>query len=132
MDEITLALRHQGCKIKTAYFENSAIKTGSEFDLYGYRVTYRIERNEFIICYLKKNHCDELPGDFLKLFNFLHHLAESTAGLSSVRMLVIDNIANPVLQSIRHRLIKVLIAKGAVSKNIDGNDWLLFDVGTGE
>ncbi|EOI6838704.1 hypothetical protein ACRRQX_003551 [Yersinia enterocolitica] len=43
-------------------------------------------------------------------------------------MMVIDNIACPILQSIRHRLIKILIAKGAFSKNIDGDDWLLFDV----
>ncbi|MDR4897131.1 pathogenicity island 2 effector protein SseE, partial [Yersinia kristensenii] len=55
-------------------------------------------------------------------------LGMSITDLSIVRMLIVDNIANPTLQLIRRRLIKLLIAKGAFSKNIDGNDWLLFDV----
>ncbi|WP_145592376.1 pathogenicity island 2 effector protein SseE [Yersinia bercovieri] len=128
MDAITRALRDKGCEVKTAYFENSGIKIGSEFSLYGYRVVYRIEYSELIICYLEVINKDELPGDFLKLFNFLYCLGKCTAEISIIRMLVIDNIANPTLQLIRHRLIKVLRAKGAFSKNIEGNDWLLFDV----
>lgn len=127
---MTLALRNKGCEIKTAYFERSVIKIGSEFSLYGFRVIYRIEHNELIICYLEAMNKDELPGDFLKLFNFLYCLGKGITELSTIRMLVIDNIANPTLQLIRHRLIKVLRAKGAFSRNIKGNDWLLFDVST--
>ncbi|HDL7930485.1 TPA: pathogenicity island 2 effector protein SseE, partial [Yersinia enterocolitica] len=114
--------------VKIAYFENSAIKIGHEFCLYGYHVIYRVEDSEFIICSLGSIVDNGLPGNFLKLFNFLHHLSMNVAELSIVRMMVIDNIACPILQSIRHRLIKILIAKGAFSKNIDGDDWLLFDV----
>ncbi|HHX8938170.1 TPA: hypothetical protein ACVPL5_000019 [Yersinia enterocolitica] len=92
---------------------------------------YRVEDGEFIICYLGSTVESGLPGNFIKLFNFLHHLSMSVVGPSIVRMMVIDNIASPILQSIRHRLIKILIAKGAFSKNIDGDDWLLFDVSEG-
>ncbi|HEA3719841.1 TPA: pathogenicity island 2 effector protein SseE, partial [Yersinia enterocolitica] len=98
---------------------------------YGYHVIYRVEDGEFIICYLGSTVESGLPGNFIKLFNFLHHLSMSVVGPSIVRMMVIDNIASPILQSIRHRLIKILIAKGAFSKNIDGDDWLLFDVSEG-
>ncbi|CNH59406.1 pathogenicity island 2 effector protein SseE [Yersinia kristensenii] len=121
-------LSDQGCAVKIAYFENSAFKVGHEFCLYGYRVIYRVEDSEFIICYLEAMNENGLPGEFLKLFNLLYHLGMSITDLSIVRMLIVDNIANPTLQLIRRRLIKLLIAKGAFSKNIDGNDWLLFDV----
>ncbi|EPS8493655.1 pathogenicity island 2 effector protein SseE [Yersinia enterocolitica] len=119
------------CAVKIAYFENSAIKIGYEFFLYGYNVIYRVEDSEFIICSLKSTCEKGLPGNFIKLFNFLHHLSVNVVEISIVRMMVIDNIASPILQSIRHRLIKILIAKGAFSKNIDGDDWLLFDVSEG-
>ncbi|MDA5498192.1 type III secretion system effector protein SseE [Yersinia aleksiciae] len=132
MDAITLALRDKGCVIKTAYFENSAIKIGYQFYLYGYRVIYRIERSEMIICYLEKRHKDELPGDFLKLFNFLYRLGKRTNELSIIRMLVIDNVAHPTLHLNRHRLINILKAKGAFSKSIENNDWLVFDVSSSE
>ncbi|CNF69801.1 MULTISPECIES: pathogenicity island 2 effector protein SseE [Yersinia] len=121
-------LNDKNCTVKIAYLENSAIKIGHEFFIYGYRVIYRVEDSEFIICSLGSIVDNDLPGNFIKLFNFLHHLSMSVVGLSIVRMMVIDNIACPILQSIRHRLIKILIAKGAFSKNIDGDDWLLFDV----
>ncbi|CCQ42407.1 pathogenicity island 2 effector protein SseE [Yersinia enterocolitica] len=124
-------LNDKSCTVKIAYFENSAIKIGHEFCLYGYHVIYRVEDGEFIICYLGSTVESGLPGNFIKLFNFLHHLSMSVVGPSIVRMMVIDNIASPILQSIRHRLIKILIAKGAFSKNIDGDDWLLFDVSEG-
>ncbi|HDL7090331.1 TPA: pathogenicity island 2 effector protein SseE [Yersinia enterocolitica] len=124
-------LNDKNCTVKIAYFENSAIKIGHEFFLYGYHVIYRVEDSEFIICSLGSIVDNDLPGNFIKLFNFLHHLSMSVVGLSIVRMMVIDNIACPILQSIRHRLIKILIAKGAFSKNIDGDDWLLFDVNEG-
>jgi hypothetical protein len=68
----------------------------------------------------------------LALFNFLHKLGKEIADILIVRILVIDNIANQPLRLMRSRLIRVLIAKGAFSKNIDGNDWLLFDVSTGK
>ncbi|MDN0125110.1 pathogenicity island 2 effector protein SseE [Yersinia aleksiciae] len=132
MDAITLALRDKGCVIKTAYFENSAIKIGYQFYLYGYRVIYRIERSEMIICYLEKCHKDELPGDFLKLFNFLYRLGQHTYELSIIRMLVIDNVANPMLHLSLHRLINILKAKGAFSKSIEDNGWLVFDVSSSE
>lgn len=121
-------LSDKGCTVKIAYFENSAFKMGHEFCFYGYRVIYRVEHNEFIICYLEAMDENGQPGDFLKLFNFLHHLGMNITDLSIVRMLIVDNIASPTLQLIRSRLIKILIAKGAFSKNIDGDDWLLFDV----
>lgn len=121
-------LANRGHAVKTAYFENSKIKIGNAFFLYGYRIVYRIENNEFIICSLEVSNRGALPGDFLRLFNFLRNLGRNIAELSSVRMLIIDNIANSTLQSMRRRLIKLLIAKGALSKNIDGDDWLLFDV----
>ena len=124
-------LNKEGYAIKTAYFENSSIKIGYEFFLYGYHVIYRVEDSEFIICSLESTVENDLPGNFIKLFNFLHHLSTNVVELSIVRMMVIDNIANPTLQSMRHRLIKILIAKGAFSKNIDGDDWLLFDVSEG-
>ncbi|EEQ01639.1 hypothetical protein yrohd0001_8150 [Yersinia rohdei ATCC 43380] len=43
-------------------------------------------------------------------------------------MMIIDNVANAKLQLIRSRMIKILITKGAFSRNIEGDDWLLFDV----
>ncbi len=119
------------CVVKIAYFENSAIKIGHEFFLYGYHVIYRVENSEFIICSLESTGENGLPSNFIKLFNFLHHLSVNVVEISIVRMMVIDNIASPILQSIRHRLVKMLIAKGAFSKNIDGDDWLLFDVSEG-
>ncbi|MFL4558471.1 pathogenicity island 2 effector protein SseE [Yersinia kristensenii] len=121
-------LSEQGCTVKIAYFENSEFKIGHEFCLYGYRVIYRVEHNEFIICYLEATNESGLPGEFLKLFNLLYHLGMSIADLLIVRMMIVDNIANPTLQLIRRRLINLLIAKGAFSKNFDGDDWLLFDV----
>ncbi|WP_145591745.1 pathogenicity island 2 effector protein SseE [Yersinia rochesterensis] len=121
-------LSNQGCTVKIAYFENSAFKMGHEFFHYGYRVIYRVEHSEFIICHLEVINNDGQPGDFLKLFNLLHQLGMSITDLSIVRMMIVDNIANPTLQLIRRRLIKLLIAKGAFNKNIDGDDWLLFDV----
>ncbi len=104
-------LNDKNCAVKIAYFENSAIKIGHEFCLYGYHVIYRVEDGEFIICSLGSIVDNGLPGNFLKLFNFLHHLSMNVAELSIVRMMVIDNIANPIFQSIRNRLIKILIAK---------------------
>ncbi|HHH2250013.1 TPA: pathogenicity island 2 effector protein SseE, partial [Yersinia enterocolitica] len=47
---------------------------------------------------------------------------------SMVRMLVVNNIASSTRQSILTRLIKILLMKGAIIKNIDGDDWLVFDV----
>lgn len=124
-------LKKEGCTIRTAYFENSSIKIGHEFFLYGYHVIYRVEDSEFIICSLESTVENDLPGDFIKLFNFLNHLGMSVTELSIIRMMIVDNIANPTLQSMRHRLIKILTAKGAFSKNINGDDWLLFDVREG-
>ncbi|CFR26334.1 pathogenicity island 2 effector protein SseE [Yersinia kristensenii] len=121
-------LHGKGCIIKTAFFGNSIIQLGYEFFFDNYRVIYRIECNELIICFLEVSTEKNTPGNFLALFNFLCHLGEDIADISIVRMLIVDNIANPTLQLIRRRLIKLLIAKGAFSKNIDGNDWLLFDV----
>lgn len=125
-------LNKEGYAIKTAYyFGNGSIKIGHELCLYGYHVIYRVEDSEFIICSLESTVENDLPGDFIKLFNFLNHLGMSVTELSIIRMMIVDNIANPTLQSMRHRLIKILIAKGAYSKNIDGDDWLLFDMGEG-
>ncbi|HHL2498746.1 TPA: pathogenicity island 2 effector protein SseE [Yersinia enterocolitica] len=124
-------LNNENIKVRIAYFESSAIKIGHEFFLYGYHVIYRVEQSEFIICSIESTVENGLPGDFLKLFNLLGHLSISVAELSIVKMMIIDNIASPKLQSIRNRLIKILIAKGAFSKNIDGDDWLLFDVSEG-
>ncbi|AHM76159.1 type III secretion system effector protein SseE [Yersinia hibernica] len=121
-------LSRKGCPVKIAYFEESALQIGYEFQLYDYRVIYRVESGEFIVCYLEKTDNNVLPGNFFKLFNLLHHLGKSISELSIVRMMIVDNVSSPTLQSIRHRLIKVLIAKGALSKNINGDDWLLFDV----
>lgn len=111
-----------------AYFESSVLKIGYKLSLCGYRVTYRIEYGEFIICYLELLNENNLPGNLIQLFNFLYDLATSVAQVSIVRVMIVDNIASPILQSIRHRLVKYLLAKGAFSKNIDGDDWLLFDV----
>lgn len=63
-------LNDKNCAVKIAYFENSAIKIGHEFCLYGYRVIYRVEDSEFIICSLGSIVDNGLPGNFLKLFNF--------------------------------------------------------------
>lgn len=130
--DVTQYLTNRGHTVKIAYFENSKIKIGNEFSLYGYLIVYRIENNEFIVCSLEVSDSRALPGDFLRLFNFLRSLGRDITELSTVRMLIIDNIASPMLQSMRHRLIKLLIAKGAFSKNIDGDDWLLFDVSSGK
>ncbi|HEN3603006.1 TPA: pathogenicity island 2 effector protein SseE [Yersinia enterocolitica] len=121
-------LSDQGCTVEVAYFENSAFKMGYEFFYYGYRVIYRVEHSDFIICHLEVINKDGQPGEFLKLFNLLHQLGMNITGLSTIRMMIVDNIADPTLQLIRQRLMKLLIAKGAFSKNIDGDDWLLFDV----
>lgn len=121
-------LSHNGCSVEMAYFETSALRIGYKFPLYGYRVTYRVEHSDFIICHLDSLNENGLPGNFIKLFNFLYDLATSVAQVSIVRVMIVDNIASPILQSIRHRLVKYLLAKGAFSKNIDGDDWLLFDV----
>ena len=125
-------LLSKGCVIQSAFFENSTIKSGSEFLFDEYRVIYRIEQRELIICSLEISIKKNTPGNFLALFNFLHKLGKEIADISIVRMLVIDNIANQPLRLMRSRLIRILIAKGAFSKNIDGNDWLLFDVSTGK
>ncbi|CNI24858.1 type III secretion system effector protein SseE [Yersinia pekkanenii] len=122
----------KGCVTKTAYFENSAIQLGSEFLFNNYRVIYRIEHSELIICYLGTISDKSTAGNFLALFNFLYHLGEDIADISTARMLVINNVANQPLQLIRNKLIRILIAKGAFSKSIDGNDWLLFDVSARE
>lgn len=121
-------LIQQGCMVKTAYFERSQVKVGSEVFLYGYRIIYRVENNDFIICLLERNDSDGVSSHFLKLFNFLYLLGKDIPELSIVRMMIIDNIANPALQKMRRRLIKILIAKGAFNRNIEGDDWLLFDV----
>lgn len=121
-------LNHKGCPVKVAYFEKSALQIGHEFQIYGYRVVYRVEYGEFIICYLEAINKRAFPNGFFKLFNLLHHLGKDINELSIVRMMIVDNISSPTLQSIRYRLIKLLIAKGAFSKNINGDDWLLFDV----
>ncbi|HDL8111295.1 TPA: pathogenicity island 2 effector protein SseE, partial [Yersinia enterocolitica] len=45
----------KGYLVKKAYFEKSRIEIGDEFYLCGYRVVYRVESGEFIICYLSNN-----------------------------------------------------------------------------
>jgi Type III secretion system regulator (LcrR) len=46
-------LLSKGCVIQSAFFENSTIKLGSEFLFDEYRVIYRIEQRELIICSLE-------------------------------------------------------------------------------
>ncbi|MFW5390584.1 pathogenicity island 2 effector protein SseE [Yersinia sp. 2544 StPb PI] len=125
-------LLSKGCVTQTAFFENSPIKLGREFLFDAYRVIYRIEQHELIICSLEISTEKNTTGNFLALFNFLLHLGEEITDISIVRMLIINNVANQPLRLIRSRLIRILIVKGAFSKNIDGNDWLLFDVSTGK
>ncbi|MFM1144058.1 pathogenicity island 2 effector protein SseE [Yersinia enterocolitica] len=118
----------KGYLVKKAYFEKSRIEIGDEFYLCGYRVVYRVESGEFIICYLSNNNDNESHGNFLKLFNFINQLGRHSDDISMVRMLVVNNIASSTRQSILTRLIKILLMKGAIIKNIDGDDWLVFDV----
>ncbi|OWF80275.1 pathogenicity island 2 effector protein SseE [Yersinia rohdei] len=125
---VTQYLINNGYVVNIAYFENSKIELGHEFCLFGYRMIFRVADSELIICYIESLHSNSLPGDFLKLFNFIYSLGKNSAELSIIRMMIIDNIANAKLQLIRSRMIKILIAKGAFSRNREGDDWLLFDV----
>lgn len=125
---VTQYLINNGYVVNIAYFENSKIELGHEFFLFGYRMIFRVTDSELIICHIESLHSNGLPGDFLKLFKFIYSLGKNSAELSIVRMMIIDNVANAKLQLIRSRMIKILITKGAFSRNIEGDDWLLFDV----
>ncbi|CNH68698.1 pathogenicity island 2 effector protein SseE [Yersinia aldovae] len=125
MDEITRQLRYEGLHPQPAFLAGCGGLIGQQVELYPYRLVYRLDANNLILCSFNRAP-ESVPqlSSLIRLWGILCRLFHRTPWLNSVRMLVITEVFDPHVAAQRRRLVRLLHRLGAMSVLIDGDNWL--------
>jgi len=130
MDQITRQLRHEGLNPQPAFLEGCGLQIGQQVELYPYRLIYRIESGNLILCSFNRvpNSISQ-PSLIVRMWGIFRRLFHRTLWLKSIRMLVITEVFDLRLAVQRRRLVQLLHRLGAVVVLNDGdNCWLEISV----
>ncbi|MEY4475377.1 MAG: hypothetical protein RL248_1144 [Pseudomonadota bacterium] len=125
MDEMTRQLRHEGLHPQPAFLAGCGLLIGQQVELYPYRLIYRIDAGNLILCNFNRVP-DSVPqlSSLFRLWGILRRLLHHISGLNCIRMLVITEVFDPQVAAQRQQLVRLLHRMGAAAVFYDGDNWL--------
>lgn len=125
MDEITRLLRNEGLVPRAACLPGSGLLIGLQVELYPYRLVYRIDEDNLILCsFHRVPGSQPQPSLLVALWRILLRLFKQVSWLRALRMLVITDVWDRLLAMQRHQLVRLLYKLGAVMVFHNGESWL--------
>ncbi|AAQ60244.1 secretion protein [Chromobacterium violaceum] len=129
-DVVTQFLLSQGLVPEAEYFGNSHVLVGQRVKLLDCELVYRLEDEELIICdFVAKQPVQGSASAVAAFIHLIHKIEKSVPTVKRVRGLFLESMTRPELNQIRMRLSKVLEAQGATWRDIDGELWLVYEIG---
>lgn len=126
MDKLTLYLQRAGLVVTPAYWEKTRYLIGAKLTLSPYQVVFRLEASQLIICSVLRD--ESLAGSgatLLRLRKLLCDILHYCPEIQTVRGLVILDRLDEQLSQKQKKLQHILFQIGAITENIDGEDWLI-------
>lgn len=125
MDEIVRLLRKEGLVPRAACLPGCGLLLGQQVELYPYRLVYRIDEDNLILCtFHRVPDSQPQPSSLVVLWRILRRLFQQISWLRSVRMLVITDVWDRLLAMQRHQLERLLFILGAVMVFHNGENWI--------
>lgn len=131
MDEIARLLHKEGLIPRSACLTGCGLLLGLQVERYPYRLVYRIDEDNLILCSLHREP-DSQPqfSSLVALWRILIRLFQQVSRLRAVRMLVITDVWDRLLMMQRQQLVRLLYKLGAVMVFHNGESWLEITAGT--
>ena len=125
MDEIERLLRKEGLVPRAASLPGCGLLLGQQVELYPYRLVYRIDEDNLILCtFHRVPDSEPHPSSLVVLWRILRRLFQQISWLRSVRMLVITDVWDRLLAMQRQQLERLLYILGAVMVFHNGESWM--------
>lgn len=125
MDEIARWLRKEGLQPQAACLPGCGLLLGQQVELYPYRLIYRIDQDNLILCsFHRVPDSQPQPSSLLELWSMLRRLFQQNPWLRAVRMLVITDVWDRRVAMQRQQLVRLLFKLGAVRVFHNGESWL--------
>ncbi|MGC0154710.1 secretion protein [Chromobacterium vaccinii] len=129
-DAVTQFLLAQGLVPEAEYFGNSHVVIGQRVKLLDCELVYRLEDAELIICdFVARQPVQGSASAVSAFIHLIRKIEQSVPQVRLVRGLFLENMLQPELNQVRARLSKVLEAQGAEWRDIDGEQWLVYETG---